>query len=84
MPTVIIKGHRQAGKSSLLTRLHARAVQDQQQSCYLSFQDLSGFDLDDVDACFGQLAWMLSDELACAATPDEAWTKRGRSGFRPK
>lgn len=76
VPTVIIKGHRQAGKSSLLTRLHAQAVQDQQQSCYLSFQDLSGFDLDDVDACFRQLAWMLSDELACTSTPDEAWTKR--------
>jgi len=76
VPTVIIKGHFQTGKSSLLTRLHARAVRDQQQSCYLSFQDLSGFDLDDVDACFQHLAWLLSDELGCASTPNDSWTKR--------
>src|SRR5262249_3472721 len=38
--TIPIKGYRQSGKTSLLARLHARAVEGDRACCLLDFQEL--------------------------------------------
>jgi AAA domain-containing protein/TIR domain-containing protein len=45
--TVTVKGHRQAGKSSLLVRLHAWAKANGRASCIVNFQGLDGATLTD-------------------------------------
>ena len=39
-PTIVIKGYRQSGKSSLLLRLHSKAIQEHWRSCYVNLQAL--------------------------------------------
>ncbi len=75
-PTVIIKGHRQSGKSSLLARLHDRAMRDGLLSCYLTFQGMDAASVANTDEFFRQLAWMVADKLDATVDPDELWSDR--------
>ena len=75
-PTVTLKGYRQSGKSSLLVRLHDRALRAGSKSCYLNFQNLDGASFADSDQLFLELARMLVDELEIDADPDASWSAR--------
>ncbi len=75
-PTVLVKGYRQSGKSSLLTRLHIGALEKGRKSCYLNFQDLDESSFDSPKRLFLELGRMMSDELEIAADPDDHWSDR--------
>jgi hypothetical protein len=72
-PTVVIKGCRQSGKSSLLARLHHRAVEASLQSCYLHFQDLDQTSFQSSESLLRELARMIAEELELELDPDEFW-----------
>jgi hypothetical protein len=74
--TVIVRGSRQSGKSSLLTRLHFRAVEAGRRSCYLNLQDVDDSSLGDSGTLFRELARMIADALETATDPDEHWSDR--------
>jgi hypothetical protein len=74
--TIIVKGYRQSGKSSLLTRLHFEALDAGQQSCYLSFRDIDESSLKHCDTLFPELAWMIADDLGTGTNPDNLWSDR--------
>ena len=72
--TVTIKGHQQVGKSSLLARLHAWAVQDGRASCILSFRRLEGPALAQTAAMFLEIAQLIADRLDLDADPAGDWS----------
>jgi hypothetical protein len=74
-PTVSIKGSRQSGKSSLLARLHHRAIEIGDRSCYLNFQDLDNESLQRSDLLFPEIARMMADELGLSTDPDQFWQR---------
>ena len=75
-PTVIVKGCRQAGKSSLMARLHHAAIQAGQKSCYLNLQDVDEASLKSSGTLFRELARMLADALETDVDPDDTWSDR--------
>ena len=68
--TVIIKGHRQAGKSSLLARIHRMANELNQRVFYFSFQPLSDSASRGIEAFLRFLAWEIHFELDTKLIPD--------------
>lgn len=74
--TVVIKGYRQSGKSSLLLRLHAHGISKNWRSCYLNLQALDPQSLSDTPTFFRHLAWMIADELDAIVDPDGYWSER--------
>jgi hypothetical protein len=75
-PTVIVRGSRQSGKSSLLTRLHFQALDAGQQSCYLNLEDVDDSSLENSGTLFLEFARMMADELRTTVDPDETWSKK--------
>jgi len=76
--TVTIKGHRQSGKSSLLVRLHARAVEAGRAGCILDFQGLDAEMLKTTKELFPALAQNIADGLDLDIDATKGWSaKRG-------
>ncbi len=71
--TITIKGPRQMGKSSLLMRTMAAAVQAGKQVVYLDFQLFDQPALDDAGTFFRQFCAWLTDELEMENRVDEFW-----------
>ncbi len=76
--TLVIKGYRQSGKSSMLNRLHAD--DDDVVSGFLDFQALGGERFEDPSQLFRALAQMIADELEWDIAPKDIW----RSDREPK
>jgi len=74
--TVTIKGHRQSGKSSLLARLHARAVEAGRACCILDFQGLDAEMLKTTKELFPALAQNIADGLDLDVDPSVGWSAR--------
>jgi hypothetical protein len=75
--TVTIKGHRQSGKSSLLVRLHARALEAGHACCILSFQELEDVEtLKSSKDLFPALAQSIADGLDLDLDPGLGWSAR--------
>lgn len=74
--TVTIKGHRQSGKSSLLARLHARAVEAGRACCILDFQGLDAGMLKTSKELFPALAQNIADGLDLDVDPSASWSPR--------
>jgi hypothetical protein len=62
-PTVVVKGSRQSGKSSLLARLANTASEQKQRSCYLNLQDLDSQSVRTTARLFPSLMRMMAREL---------------------
>lgn len=71
--TLTIKGPRQVGKSSLLTRVMAAAVEAGKQVAYLDFQQFDEGARADSDTFFLQFARWLADEVGLAAWSEADW-----------
>lgn len=74
-PTVTLRGFRQSGKSSLLVRLHHRAIMANQRSCYLNFQNFDAASYISSEQLFLEMARMMTDELDIDISPDKQWSK---------
>jgi hypothetical protein len=72
--TVTVKGHQQVGKSSLLARLHAWAVQDGRASCLLNFGKLEGPALANTTDMFLEIAQLIAERLDLDADPSGDWS----------
>ncbi|NER82576.1 MAG: TIR domain-containing protein [Leptolyngbya sp. SIO1D8] len=73
--TITIKGPRQMGKSSLLTRVMAAAATDKQVA-FLDFQLFDKAALTDADTFFPEFCAWLTDELELEDQVDEYWKRR--------
>jgi len=71
--TVIVKGPRQMGKSSLLVRAQAEAKKHQQQCCYLDFQFIDPVHLTGLDTLFHYLARKICRVFKTAVKPGDCW-----------
>ena len=71
--TVVVRGHRQSGKSSLLARIHARAAEKGDVSCYLDFQGFSSDSFCGPDVLFREIAGIITDQLDLNTEPDDEW-----------
>jgi hypothetical protein len=71
--TITIKGPRQMGKSSLLIRAIAAAVEAGKRVAYLDFQVFDKTALANADVFFRQFCVWLSDELDLEDKTDEYW-----------
>ncbi len=80
-PTVIIKGYRKSGKSSLLKRLHHDAQARGYRSAYLDLQSLSHACFASSEQLLRELAYTITDELNSSTDPDDVWLER-RSAMR--
>lgn len=69
--TLTIKGPRQVGKSSLLTRVMDAAAQTGKQVAYLDFQQFDEAARADAETFFAQFARWLSDELGLDGRLDD-------------
>ena len=74
--TVIVKGPRQMGKSSLLVRAQAEAKKHRQQCCYLDFQFIDQSHLTGLDNLFQYLARKMCRVFKTAVKPDDCWNER--------
>jgi hypothetical protein len=72
--TVIIKGVRQIGKSSLLARAAATAREAGARTFYLDFQALDHGHLNDLDSLLRCFARRLATEFHPTAKPEEFWS----------
>jgi hypothetical protein len=72
--TVIIKGVRQIGKSSLLARAAAAARQAGGRVLYLDFQLLGAGQLQDLDSLLRWMARRLYSELRPTTKPQDLWS----------
>jgi hypothetical protein len=84
--TVIVKGPRQMGKSSLLVRAQAEAKKQQQQCCYLDFQFIDQSHLTGLDTLFQYLARKICRVFKTTVKPDDCWdeylgSKENITGF---
>jgi hypothetical protein len=73
--TVTVKGHQQVGKSSLLARLHARAIDNGIASCVVSFLGLDATALTNSRVLFLEIAKFVSERLRLA-DPISEWIKQ--------
>jgi hypothetical protein len=71
--TVIVKGPRQMGKSSLLVRAQAEAKKHRQQCCYLDFQFIDQAHLTGLDTLFQYLARKICRVFKTAVKPGDCW-----------
>jgi len=71
--TIVIKGPRQMGKSSLLIRTIAAAVEEGKRVAFLDFQLVDKTTLSDASAFFRQFCCWLTDELGLEDRVDEFW-----------
>ncbi|MGD2084613.1 MAG: AAA-like domain-containing protein [Candidatus Aminicenantes bacterium] len=71
--TVIVKGSRQMGKSSLLVRAQAEAKKQQQQCCYLDFQFVDQSHLTGLDTLFQYLARKMCRVFKTTVKPVDCW-----------
>ncbi|MEE8305125.1 MAG: AAA-like domain-containing protein, partial [Candidatus Tectomicrobia bacterium] len=74
--TIVVKGSRKSGKSSLLHRLHARARDDGQRSCYIDFQSIDSSCFANLEGLLRELAYIIAEELGLPTGPDERWSER--------
>lgn len=70
--TIIIKGPRQMGKSSLLIRT-INSVKSERRNAFLDFQLIDKTTLGNEDAFFRQFCWWLTDSLSLTDRVDEFW-----------
>ncbi|MEO1393054.1 MAG: AAA-like domain-containing protein [Cyanobacteria bacterium J06634_5] len=73
--TITIKGPRQMGKSSLLNRVMAQAVEAGKQVAFLDFQLFDREALQNADAFYQQFCYWLTDELEIEDCFEEYWSK---------
>lgn len=71
--TVVIRGARQTGKSSLLARAHAGISRRAEQSWFLDFQTLTADDLKDLSSLHLRLARRLQRDLDTALKVKDLW-----------
>ena len=71
--TVIVKGPRQMGKSSLLIRAQAEAKKHQRQCCYLDFQFIDPAHLTGLDTLFQYLARKICRVFKTTVKPNDCW-----------
>jgi hypothetical protein len=76
--TVTIKGHKQSGKSSLLVRIEAWAVEQGCTTCYIDFQGKDDEELKTTGDLFRSIANSISDELHIDFDPELEWKADGR------
>jgi hypothetical protein len=72
--TITVKGYRQSGKSSLLARLHSRAVEGARASCILDFQNLAPRAFEDAKGFFRALAQSIAKALDLGVAPVDRWS----------
>jgi hypothetical protein len=71
--TVLIKGPRQVGKTSLAARAQAAAKQNGQQTCYIDFQLIDESRFRDSSALIQYLAARLAKEFGTTIKPKDVW-----------
>lgn len=71
--TIIVKGPRQSGKSSLLARLHALSKRDGRRSVYLDFQKFDEPQLASLGATLKTLALRIARALQTPLQPADVW-----------
>ena len=71
--TVIVKGARQSGKSSLLVRVEAKAKSQGCLVCYIDFQSLDESQLTGLDGLLLYLIHRLARDLKTAIKPKDSW-----------
>lgn len=71
--TIVVKGPRQSGKSSLLARLHALSNRDRRRSVYLDFQTFDDSQLSTLGSTFQSLAWRIARALKTTIQPTDVW-----------
>lgn len=71
--TVLIKGPRQVGKTSLAARARAAATRNGQKSCYIDFQLLDESRLEDSSTLLKYIAARMAKEFATAIQPKDVW-----------
>jgi hypothetical protein len=71
--TMLIKGPRQVGKTSLAARAKAAAERKGQKVCYIDFQLIDESRLRDSRALFRYLAARLAKEFQTALKPEDVW-----------
>jgi hypothetical protein len=74
--TIVVKGMRQMGKSSLLATAMASAKRRGQKTFYIDFQLVDAKHLQTLDILLDHLAWRLAEEFDTAIKPDEVWNNR--------
>lgn len=74
--TITIKGPRQMGKSSLLTRIMRHSMDADKPTAFLDFQLFDRSALQDPDSFFYQFCLWLSDALEMEDKVDEYWNTR--------
>ncbi len=74
--TVTIKGYRQSGKSSLLARVRARALEAGNACCILDFQGLDAKAFKTAKDLFPALAQYIADRLELHVDPAADWSPR--------
>jgi len=71
--TIIVKGPRQSGKSSLLARVHALSKKAERRSVYLDFQTFDESQLASLHTVLLTLAGRISLSLKTVLQPKEVW-----------
>ena len=71
--TIVVKGPRQIGKSSLLARAHAYAKKTNQKSFYIDFQFLDKSQMENLECLSKHLARKLARAFNTSVKPDEYW-----------
>ncbi len=71
--TVIVKGPRQSGKSSLLARAHALSRLKGQRSVYLDFQTFDASQLENLGSTLRALATRIARALKGTVRPADVW-----------
>jgi hypothetical protein len=71
--TIVVKGPRQSGKSSLLARIHALSKRDERRSVYLDFQTFDEPQLASLHSVLLMLARRIARTLKTTLQPDDVW-----------
>lgn len=71
--TIVVKGPRQSGKSSLLARMHALSKRDGRRSVYLDFQTFDEPQLASLGATLQTLARRIARTLKTPMQPADVW-----------
>ncbi|HEX3556300.1 MAG TPA: AAA-like domain-containing protein [Thermoanaerobaculia bacterium] len=71
--TIVVKGPRQSGKSSLLARIHALSKRDGRRSVYLDFQTFDDPQLASLHTVLQTLARRIARTLKTTVQPDDVW-----------
>jgi hypothetical protein len=71
--TVVVKGPRQSGKSSLLARAHALSKREGRRSVYLDFQTFDAAQLTSLGSTLQALATRIARSLKSSLRPADLW-----------